>query len=116
MEQRLLDCFRDLADTEAKQLLQFAEFLLQNSEKPTVSTIVQRIPATPDESVVQAIKRLKASYPMLDAARLLGETADLMAQHVLAGRDRAEVIEKLEIMFQRHYQRYSGSDTGATKG
>ena len=54
--------------------------------------------------MVVAIKRLRATYPMLDPAKLLNETHDLMTQHVMQGRKAAEVIDELEVLFRRYYE------------
>jgi hypothetical protein len=56
------------------------------------------------ETVVAAIRRLSASYPMLDRRRLLNTTSSLMAQHILQGRAAAEVIDQLEQAFLEHYR------------
>jgi hypothetical protein len=60
--------------------------------------------------VVVAIKRLRATYPMLEPSKLLTETYELMTQHVMQGRDRVEVIDELEVIFRRHYERTLASD------
>ena len=54
--------------------------------------------------MVKAIKRLTATYHMIDRDRLLNETSSLMTAHVIHGRKAAEVIDELEVLFQRHYQ------------
>ena len=54
--------------------------------------------------MIGAIKRLNASYPMLESRRLLDETSLLMSQHVLQGRDVNQVIDELEQLFRRHYE------------
>ena len=55
--------------------------------------------------MVKAIKRLGATYPMLDRSKMLNETSVLMTQHIISGRDVIEVIDELEIMFRRHYEK-----------
>ena len=42
---------------------------------------------------------------MLDRSKMLNETSSLMTQHVLNGRAATEVIDELEIMFKRHYEK-----------
>ena len=89
-------------------LLSFAEYLATRggspgkvkAEKPNI------IPRPQKESVVAALKRLSASYPMLDDPGILNEGSTLMSQHVMQGRDAIAVIDDLEIMFERHYQNY----------
>jgi hypothetical protein len=36
---------------------------------------------------------------------MLNETSVLMTQHVISGRDAAEVIDELEVLFRRHYEK-----------
>jgi hypothetical protein len=55
--------------------------------------------------VVKAIKRLSESYFMLDKDHMINETSALMAQHIMQGRAAAEVIDELEAVFSRHYQK-----------
>ena len=62
-----------------------------------------------EENVVVAIKRLRATYPMLEPAKLLNETCDLMNQHIMQGRNAVEVIiDELEMLFRRHYEQLAG--------
>jgi hypothetical protein len=63
--------------------------------------------------VVQAIKRLSASYPMLDRQKLFGETTAFMAQHLLEGKDAGSVIDQLELLFRRHYDALIDAEKGA---
>ena len=63
----------------------------------------QVIPRPENESVVAAIKRLTATYPMLDKPQLLNETSALMTKHVMQGVGVVEVIDELEDLFLRFY-------------
>jgi len=107
-ERRLLDCFGRLSGSQRETLQSFADFLLQqagpapaNSGPPAEP---RHIPRPETETVVAAIKRLNASYFMLeDRAGLLNETSVLMTQHVMQGRDIREVIDELEAVFARFY-------------
>jgi hypothetical protein len=56
------------------------------------------------------MKRLSATYHMLDKSKLLNETSALMAQHVMQGRPAHEVIDELEVVFELHYRRLAGKD------
>jgi hypothetical protein len=51
-----------------------------------------------------AIKRLTRTYPMLDRRKLIGRTSQLMAEHALQGRAAVEVIDELEMVFERYYR------------
>ena len=105
-EKRLTQIFSSLPAAERDMLLAFAEFL-QARVQPEAEPLVPRIIARPQqESVVAAIKRLAATYPMLDKAVILNQTSALMTQHVMYGREAAAVIDDLEILFVEHYQRF----------
>lgn len=109
VEKRLLKMFNQLAAPERDMLLSFAEFLAARStggdtaSSPSMQPL--DLPRPEKESVVAAIKRLNASYPMLESRHLLDETSMLMSQHVLQGRDVNEVIDDLESLFRRHYEK-----------
>ena len=88
--------------------------LSQGENSPENKRLVPDIIPRPDkESVVKAIKRLRATYHMLDQNRLFNETSQHMTSHLLHGKPAAEIIDELEAMFARHYQHYldeAGSD------
>lgn len=58
------------------------------------------------ENVVNAIKRLRASYFMLNTDDLLNESSALMAQFMIQGRAADDVIDELEQVFDSHYKKY----------
>lgn len=105
VKQRLLKALARLPEEKAEMLADFADFLASRQESPPLQT-PKLLPRPPQETVVQAMKRLSAGYPMLDKARLLNETSMLMSQHVMQGRCATEVIEELEAVFMQHYQSY----------
>jgi hypothetical protein len=104
-EQRLREILGELPETQAVALLEYAEFLATRYGGPKEISVPLDIPRPPKESVVKAIQRLGATYPMLDRSRMLNETSVLMTQHIISGRDVIEVIDELEIMFRRHYEK-----------
>lgn len=120
IEQRLLEIIARLPAAQAQALLEFAEFLLMRhggaavEEKVGIATSEipspLDIPRPSEETVVKAIKRLRATYPMLDARKLLNQTSELMTQHIVQGREAGEVIEELEILFRAHYERLVDND------
>ena len=105
-EKKLLRSFNKLAKAEQESLLAFAEFLESRAAAEEEQSLVepQLTPRPQQESVVAAIKRLSASYSMLDKPELLNETSVLMTQHVMQGRGAEEVIDELEALFVRFYQ------------
>ncbi|MDO8706786.1 MAG: hypothetical protein Q7J84_17790 [Sulfuricaulis sp.] len=120
IEKRLTDIVQRLPAAQAAALLEFAEFLLIRhgtaGVAATSSVTAVEIPAPLDisrpteESVVKAVKRLRATYPMLDVRKLLNQTSDLMTEHVMKGREKTEVIEELEILFRSHYEKLTGNN------
>ncbi len=120
IEKRLSEIVRRLPAAQAAALLEFAEFLLIRhgstgaEAAPGITTAEipapLDIPRPAEESVVKAVKRLRATYPMLDARKLLNETSAIMTQHVMQGRDKIEVIEELEILFRTHYEKLIGNN------
>ncbi|EHQ51052.1 hypothetical protein ECTPHS_00085 [Ectothiorhodospira sp. PHS-1] len=105
-ERRLRSLYRGLSAADRETLLAFAEFLAgRAAAAPTSVPAPEPIPRPEEESVIRAMKRLSATYPMLDKACLLNETSQLMTQHVMQGRAAVEVIDELEAVFARHYQR-----------
>ncbi|MHB1143041.1 MAG: Crp/Fnr family transcriptional regulator [Sulfuricaulis sp.] len=119
-EKRLTGILRKLPAAQAGMLLEFAEFLLgrhgaAGPEEGRTRGAVEipalvEIPRPAEETVVKAVKRLRATYPMLDARKLLNQTSDLMTQHLVQGREAIEVIEELEILFRSHYEKLAGND------
>ncbi|MFK5970023.1 MAG: Crp/Fnr family transcriptional regulator [Candidatus Marithrix sp.] len=103
--ERLQTIFKKLSSEQQQTLLEFAEFLLTRIvKKPLVKA--ELIPRQSDESVIAAIKRLSKSYPMLDKAIMLDKTSILMTEHIMQGRDKTKVIDELETIFLKNYERY----------
>ena len=104
-EKKLLSVFKKLAASERENLQAYAEFLLaRHQASPQDIPEPQLIPRGENESVIAAIKRLSASYHMLEKPQLLNESSALMTQHVMQGRAADEVIDELEALFARFYQ------------
>lgn len=124
VEERLLGLFRTLDAGDQATLLAFAEFLGSRSvglaPAPTAKDDAMATePALPDpepiprpesESVVAAVKRLSRTYHMIEKRHMLNETSALVAQHVMQGRDAVEVIDELELVFQRRYEELKSGD------
>ncbi len=103
-EQRLLQCFKNLDAAQRQNLLDYAEYLLQKHPPPEPQSLdLLSIPRPVQETVIGAIKRLRDTYPMIDATALLNETSSLMAQHLMQGRATQEVIDELETLFAQRF-------------
>lgn len=109
-EKHLLEILERLPPEQAQQLLDYAEFLFARHGVEPAPADPLEIERPADESVVVAIKRLRMTYPMLDPAKLLNETYDLMTQHVMQGRAAIEVIDELEALFRRYYEELTRGD------
>ena len=113
LETQLVALFQRLPAAEQVSLIAFAEFLhsrsgsvpVRSPEPPPPKVIPEpeAIPRPDQESVVKAVKRLAQTYPMLDKSKMLNDTSTLVMQHVIQGRDAVEVIDELEIVFERYY-------------
>lgn len=121
-EKRLLEILGRLNETQIATLIDFAEFLADRptaaaamgAAEPAKPVVLQPmdIPRPEKESVVKAIKRLAATYPMVDRSKMLNETSALMTQHIMQGRDAVVVIDELEIMFRTSYEKICLKDMG----
>ncbi|MHB1176209.1 MAG: hypothetical protein ACYCZJ_13900 [Sulfuriferula sp.] len=107
-EKKLLQQFRGLTENQRETLLDFAAFLATREEVSAVAELVQpvSIERPEQESVVKAIKRLMATYPMLERNKLLHETSNQMTRHVIHGMPAVTVIDDLEALFRNHYETY----------
>lgn len=104
-ERELLRLYRMLPARERGSLIDYAGYLAEQAgNEPTLVAEKVPIPRPSEESVVAAIKRLTATYPMLEPEQLLNDTAGLMTQHVTQGRSAVEVIDELERMFLSAYE------------
>ena len=114
-QKKILDVIEQLSPADGDAVTSFAEFLLSRSGTPvTTSPVVpaaraevpepEPVPRPQEERVVAAVKRLSKTYFMLDKSKMLGATSDLVTQHVMQGREAAEVIDELEQVFTDQYQ------------
>jgi hypothetical protein len=107
---KLLRLFRELTPVRQTALLEYAEFLSSRETVDGANAIAQEpqlIPRPQQESVVKAIQRLMSSYPMLERNKLFQETSVQMTRHVMQGVPANQVIDELEVIFQRQYDAYS---------
>ena len=114
-QEKILDVFGKLSAADRDAVTSFAEFLLSRSgtrvttspPAPAVSAAIpepESLPRPAEERVVAAVKRLSKTYFMLDKSKMLGATSDLVTQHIMQGREAAEIIDELEQVFTDQYQ------------
>jgi hypothetical protein len=94
---RLAELSGRLDEQQLRLLAEFAEFLAARAENRFHAKIVTLRPQF--ETVVQAVKRLNGSYPMLSRAELLAPVGELVSQHMVDGRDAKAVIDELEALY-----------------
>lgn len=110
---KLTDKLQSLAENlnadEQKTLLDYAEFMVERSthQVETVSPVPLEILRPAEETVVGAMKRLSQTYPMLNMDKLLHNASGLMSEHIMQGKAALEVIDELQVMFEKHYQDYT---------
>lgn len=107
-QKKLLAAWRLLEKEERRTVRLFAEFLTQQTEHNRKSTpppdAPLTIPKPKKESAVFALKRLKQTYPMIEAdLALLDEASQLLLKKIMGSTDE-EVIDELEQLFKRRYQ------------
>jgi hypothetical protein len=108
--QQLQQIFNQLPPEQQQTLLAFAQFLESRVvKKPPLAA--KPLPRPSNESVIAAIKRLAQSYPMLDKAKMLDETSRLMSEHIMQGRDKVAVIDELEAVFLKCYNKFKSDET-----
>ena len=107
-EKKLVALYNRLETSGQETLLAFAEFLsLRNADGDIPEVILEKpqiIPRPETETVVAAIKRLSASYPMLEKPQLLNEASAIMTKHVMQGHELENAIDELEALFLRFYE------------
>ena len=113
IDSQLKQILQQLDSQQQQSVKDFAGFLLsQQSPQPDTQTLSEEkqepeiIPRPADENVINAIKRLRKTYFMLNTDDLLNQTSTFMAQFMIQGRAANEVIDDLEALFQQHYQEY----------
>ncbi|MBI1422818.1 MAG: Crp/Fnr family transcriptional regulator [Gammaproteobacteria bacterium] len=119
-EKQLLAYLRKLSQADAHALLRFAAYLAGETpdavQTPATSagsdSAAAEIPEPQlaerpeNERVVDALKRLRASYPMLDTKKLLDKASTLVAQHVMFAKPAKDVIDEVEKLFAEAYDTF----------
>lgn len=127
--QALLDYYQDLSAQDQYSLLRYAEFLStgvvsnvsfagdfvkdsstsSQDERSSTRQVVakpEKIERPEDETVVAALKRMSATYPMLEKNKLLNKASELVAQHIMFGKPAVVVIKDIEAMFAEAYDKF----------
>ncbi len=102
----LLELYEAMDDERKRSLCDFAEFLYAQAE-PVSKEIPppDDIPRPAEETVVGAVKRLKAKYHMVESMSVFSAASALMTDHMVKGRDVVEVIDEMEILFEQAYSK-----------
>lgn len=109
-DRKLLELFEQLAPEQQERLIAFAEFLSDGATQPAETDSEPATITRPEnETVTMAIRRLVRTYPMLDRRKLMVEASEFMARHALEGRPAREVIDDLDVLFVRHYEKLTRS-------
>jgi hypothetical protein len=106
-DKKLLKIYNQLTESAQSSLMDYADFLLD--KYPNIQEVQKEpnfIPRPEAESVIAAIKRLSATYPMLTETSLFNETSTLMSQHIMQGREASVVIDEIEAIFSTQYNAY----------
>ncbi len=108
IERELLKHFRMLDPVQQQGALDYVSFLASRPSQMAAVDLPQpvAVPRPEVESVVKAIKRLRATYPMLEANKLLNDTSNQMTRHMIHGVPAVEIIDELEVVFRKHYDTY----------
>jgi hypothetical protein len=101
-DRELLRRIGDLGEADRHALECYLEFLLQRAADRAPDAPRQPLPIErpESESVVAAMRRLTATYPMIDPDRAFHRASALMSDHLIAGRDAGSVIDDLEALFE----------------
>jgi hypothetical protein len=119
LERRLVAYLRKLSSQDAHALLRFAAFLAgehnaeTNATDPDAEQAQAPVSLEPNyierpekEKVVDALKRLSATYPMLEKKKLLDKSSTLVAQHIMFGKPAKETIDEIEKVFADAYAQF----------
>jgi len=119
-ERELIKLYRSLDEANKEAFLAFGEFLKTRANPENPQTVVESllvdIPRPETESVIKAIKRLSATYPMVDKETILHPISNLMTSHIIQGRKASEVIDDLQDLFLSEYESLKNYQDNKNKG
>ena len=102
----LIELYEAMDDERKLSLCDFADFLYAKAE-PISKEVPEpdEIPRPEEETVVGAVKRLKATYHMVESMTVFSAASSLMTDHMVKGRDVVEVIDEMEALFEESYNK-----------
>lgn len=114
--EQLVSLFESLDDESKQSLSDFADFLLAKNG-PVIKEIPapQSIERPEKETVVGAVKRLKATYHMVESMTVFSAASALMTDHMVKGRDLVEVVDEMEALFEGAYKKLVDDIEAANK-
>ena len=119
-ERELIKLYKSLDEANKETFLAFGEFLKTRANPENPQTVVESllvdIPRPETESVIKAIKRLSATYPMVDKETILHPISNLMTSHTIQGRKAPEVIDDLQDLFLSEYESLKNYQDNKNKG
>lgn len=98
--------------------MEYAEFLATKHRKRVEQIATERrdIVRPEEEAVVASIKRLRQTYPMLDAEKLLHKASSFVMQHMVHGRSAKDTIDDLEVYFRTEYEVFIRNNSSNVSG
>ena len=102
-----------LNSQQQQSIIDYASFLVYQSDESVSareSGLPELIDRPAEETVAEAIDRLKRTYYMLDTDDLLNDVAALMARHILQGLEASLAIDELQLCFQSYYRKTIDND------
>ena len=110
-EERILcKIYKDLDVNHRHTLITFANFLVEQQTQDKNNTIDEKLALEPldlprpkKESVIKGVRRLTASYPMIDTDTMFDSISKLMTSHIMEGRSAESVIDDLQELFAQQY-------------
>lgn len=114
--QALIDLYESMNAESKKSLSDYADFLYAKAVPVKITIpLPEELPRPLVETVVGAVKRLKAKYFMIDSMSVFSAASSLMADNMVKGRDVAEVIDEMEVLFEAAYKKLIESNDAHNK-
>jgi aspartokinase-like uncharacterized kinase len=102
----LIDLYESMDDERKASLCDFADFLYAKADPINKEILPPDDIVRPEkETVVGAVKRLKATYHMIESMSVFSAASALMTDHMVKGRDIVEVIDEMEVLFEDSYKK-----------